>query len=92
MSFDNRNRNNRDVAVALVSYSLVTNTVIDVDVYPTSPFGGTTCDIQVGDDLASAIACLLQDRFKLVPDIAATGSVDDVDTAIGHYTFIRQYR
>lgn len=88
----NGNGNGIDVAVAVVSYSITTNTVIDADVFPGSPFRGTACDIEAGDNLAGVVACLIEDGFELVGNVAAMNTIDDVDSAVGHYTFIRRDR
>jgi hypothetical protein len=82
----NGNGNDRDVAVVTVSYNIATNAVTDFDAYPNAPFEATQCDIAAGLDLAAVVACLLQNGFELVSNVAASAGA----IALGHYTFIKR--
>ncbi|PRR75671.1 hypothetical protein [Clostridium thermopalmarium] len=86
----NRNENDRDVAVITLSYNIATNEVTDFDLYPSAPFEATQCDIEVGQDLADVVACLLRNGFELVSNVAATAGTTTTVTALGHYTFVKR--
>lgn len=86
----NGKEDNRTIAVVTLSYNIATNAVTDFDVYPNSPFEATACEITVGDELADVIACLLQEGFELVSNVASVAFTGGVGTPIGHYTFVRR--
>ncbi len=88
-----KENNNGAIAVVTLSYDIATNAVASFDVYPNSPFEATACEIEIGDDLADVVACLLQNGFELVSNVAATVATTTgaalTAIALGHYTFIK---
>lgn len=85
---ENRNCNGNGVAVAVLSYNIATNLTTNFDVFPD---GATACPIGVGTPVAQALACLLDDGFEIISNVAAaditSGTAGD---ALGHYTLIKR--